>query len=91
MKKQFKDMFDDVRGRVLRTIKDYVEEAGGSCPLGNQPYHNIVDDEVQYIEPIRLFIEGDELLYEYRFMGTVHQDYLRDLSLYEMEQIVDSL
>lgn len=91
MKKQFKDMFDDVRGRVLRTIKDYVEEAGGSVSLGNQPYHNLVDDEVQYIEPIRLFIEDDELLYEYRFMGTVYQDYLRDLSLDEMEQITDSL
>lgn len=91
MKKQFKDMFDEARKRVLHDIKNYVEEAGGSVSLGDQPYHNIVDDEVQLIEPIRLIIEDDELWYEYRFMGTTYQDYLRDLSLNEMYQIADCL
>lgn len=91
MKKQFKDMFDDVRVRVLHTIKEYVEEAGGSVSLGDQPYHNIVDDEVQLIEATRLFIEKDELLYEYKFIGSVYQDYLRDLSLNEIYLIADCL
>lgn len=91
MKKQFKDIFDDVRERVLCVIKNYVEEAGGSVSLDNQPYHNIVDDEVQLIEPIRLVVENDELWYEYRFMGTTYQDYLHDLSLNEMYQIANCL
>jgi hypothetical protein len=91
MEKQFEDIFDDVRERVLHVIKNYVEGAGGSVSLDNQPYHNLVDSEVQLIEPIRLFLEKDELLYEYRFIGTVYQDYLRDLSLNEMYQIANSL
>ena len=91
MKKQFKDLFDDVSKRILYVIKNYVEEAGGSVSLDNQPYHNNVDDEVQFIEPIRLVVENDELWYEYRFMGTTYQDSLRDLSLNEMYHIANCL